>query len=524
MSEEHNGDNDDESTRRQPRRRPDAVTSSSHGRATAALCLSSFTNGFLVISIFPYAGYMAMDLLPDDAVTRDDAGVYAGILSSAFFAGRLVTAYQWGHWADTYGRVGVLQTVLIFSGVFSVLFGMSTSFSMAILWRTCLGMVNGIVSTTKTAAQEIAWGDPVLERRAMGLVLGMRSWSLLLGPAVAGFLAEPLQQYPHWETTAWQRTLLTKYPFVLPNLVIALLCVLAATAVGILVPETLVHRRSLWDDVQTWCQRPTPATNDEHKALLRHDEDESTGIAPRTSATPTVWQRYLTRQHLILHWIFSFISTYVDEAFPLFCLAGLHLTEGAIGQILSVAGLLFAALQYVSFATLTHHLGIYKSLWLGCVAGTWIVAALPLMEYVSMFSSPPPSPSSSSSLKLGMLLIGSICMGLTKLFHSLYFVSMAVAINKTVETHQRAKMNALVLTGNSVVKAAGPLLAGSVVTWCFTTELISQQYGGWIIFGLVPAMGLFVATRVVAVERAVVAADQKDGEPDGGQSSVEDTQ
>ena len=98
-------------------------------------------------------------------------------------------------------------------------------------------------------------------------------------------------------------------------------------------------------------------------------------------------------------------------------------------------------------------------------------------------------------------------MGVAKLMHSLYFVSMAVAINKTVESHQRAKMNALGLTGNSIVKGAGPLLAGAIVSWCFAGTRLPDQYGGWIVFGIVPLMGLIVSTRVLALERTVLEAN-----------------
>lgn len=463
-----------------------------------------------MIMIFPYAGYMSMYLLPSGMATPANVGYYAGCLSSVFMLGRFPTAYLWGHAADTYGRIGVLQTVLVFSAFFSILFGTSTSFAMALVWRTCLGAVNALVSTTKTAAQEIGRGQPQLERRAMGLVLGMRSWALLMGPALGGFLAEPWKQYPSLEkhiavTHPWIHGLLSTYPFLLPNLLIAVLCLTTCLAIHLWVPETLVNRRSLGKDVVAWW-RALPATNhapstfEERQSLLPQQLGKEKSLAdskddnPVPSSKIAVWERPLTRQHLVLHWAFSFVSTYIDEAFPLFCLSALHLNEANIGKILSGAGVLFAALQYVSFATLTHYLGLYKCLWLGCMLGTTFVAFLPLAAI--------------SPLGMPVFLIGVVCMGMTKVMHSLFFVSMAVAINKTVESHQRAKMNALGLTGNSVVKAAGPLLAGSMVAWCFTGTWwrLSGENGGWVVFGIVPILGCIVASRVTALEKAVVAA------------------
>lgn len=162
-------------------------------------------------------------------VNTQNAGLYAGMLSSVFMLGRLVLAYAWGAWADLYGRVVMLQIVLTLSAVFSILFGTSQTFTAAMWCRFCLGMSNGIVSTTKTAAQEIGRNDALLERRAMGLVLGMRSWSLLASPALAGFLAEPVQQYPSWAMqlqSSWRTVykILVTYPFLLPNLLVAIFC------------------------------------------------------------------------------------------------------------------------------------------------------------------------------------------------------------------------------------------------------------------------------------------------------------
>ena len=45
--------------------------------STAALCACSFTNAHPMISVFPYAGYMVMDLM-EDRVTQDNVTAYAG--------------------------------------------------------------------------------------------------------------------------------------------------------------------------------------------------------------------------------------------------------------------------------------------------------------------------------------------------------------------------------------------------------------------------------------------------------------
>ena len=78
------------------------------------LCLSSLANGLIIVSVFPYAGFMVLKVLPD--TTPETAGTYAGWIAASFMAGRFGTAYLWGRLADTYGRVVVLKTSLWLRG------------------------------------------------------------------------------------------------------------------------------------------------------------------------------------------------------------------------------------------------------------------------------------------------------------------------------------------------------------------------------------------------------------------------
>ena len=57
---------------------------------------------YLLMSAFPYSGFMAMQLIP--GLTQESAGTYAGILSGSFMIGRLFSAYPWGMISDRYGR------------------------------------------------------------------------------------------------------------------------------------------------------------------------------------------------------------------------------------------------------------------------------------------------------------------------------------------------------------------------------------------------------------------------------------
>jgi MFS family permease len=98
-----------------------------------ALCVCAFVHSYLLISVFPYSGFMAIDLIA--SVDEENAGTYAGLIASAFMFGRAISSYGWGQVADVYGRTFVLLASLLLSLVFSILFGLSTSFPLALFWR-----------------------------------------------------------------------------------------------------------------------------------------------------------------------------------------------------------------------------------------------------------------------------------------------------------------------------------------------------------------------------------------------------
>jgi MFS family permease len=110
-----------------------SISVSSHMASTIALCLCTLTNSWLLISVFPYSGFMAVALIP--SANEENAGSYAGLLASSFLLGRALSSYGWGKVADSYGRVFVLQASLIMSCVFTLLFGLSQTFLLA----TCCG-------------------------------------------------------------------------------------------------------------------------------------------------------------------------------------------------------------------------------------------------------------------------------------------------------------------------------------------------------------------------------------------------
>lgn len=138
--------------------------------STIALCMCTLTHSYLLISVFPYSGFMAIELLP--SVDEENAGSYAGFIASSFMLGRSLTSYAWGKIADSYGRTTVLYISLLLSGLFTLLFGTSRTFTCAIVFRGLLGVSNGIIGTAKTVVSELSQDNERKETKMIGLVMG----------------------------------------------------------------------------------------------------------------------------------------------------------------------------------------------------------------------------------------------------------------------------------------------------------------------------------------------------------------
>jgi hypothetical protein len=113
-----------------------AAASKASPACLASLCLCMMTHSYLLISVFPYAGYMSIYLI--ESANEETAGSHAGLLASAFMLGRSTTGYLWGKVADSYGRTTVLYLSLGAACFFSIGFGLAPTFASALAFRFCL--------------------------------------------------------------------------------------------------------------------------------------------------------------------------------------------------------------------------------------------------------------------------------------------------------------------------------------------------------------------------------------------------
>ncbi|CAH2065493.1 unnamed protein product [Thlaspi arvense] len=146
-----------------------------------------------ISSLFPYLYFMIRDF--NIAKEEEDIGFYAGFVASSFMIGRALTSILWGKLADRYGRKPIIMIGTFSVIIFNTLFGLSTSFWVAISVRFLLGCFNCLLGVIRAYASEVVSEE--YHSLSLSVVSTSRGIGLIIGPAIGGYLAQPVEKYPN---------------------------------------------------------------------------------------------------------------------------------------------------------------------------------------------------------------------------------------------------------------------------------------------------------------------------------------
>ncbi|KAL5078347.1 hypothetical protein RYX36_017331 [Vicia faba] len=267
-----------------------------------------------IASLFPYLYFMVKDF--NIAETEEDISSYAGYVGSAFMVGRALTSILWGMVADRYGRKPV------------VIIGIISVFRMAIIMRFLLGALNGLVGPMKAYSSEIFRE----EYQALGQSTVAAAWGvgLAFGPALGGFLAQPVQKYPNIfpKDSFWD-----KFPYFLPCFIVSAMA-LAVLISCIWLQETLHNHKT---------EALENRTNETDKnKMIQKDE--------------SLLRNWPLMSSIIAYCVFAIHDIAFIEIFSLWSvsprrLGGLNFETNDVGSVLALAGV----------AIIIFQLGIYQS-------------------------------------------------------------------------------------------------------------------------------------------------------------------
>ncbi|XP_068658242.1 protein ZINC INDUCED FACILITATOR 1-like isoform X1 [Aristolochia californica] len=395
-----------------------------------------------ISSLFPFLYFMVRDL--HIAKREEDIGYYAGYIGSSYMLGRALTSVLWGMVADRFGRKPVVLFGSLSVVVFNALFGLSSSFWMAITMRFLLGSLSGILGPIRAYATEVCRE----EYQALGLSIVSTAWGLglIIGPALGGFLAQPAEKYP---TIFNKDSIFGRFPYFLPCLCISIY------AIGVTIscrwlPETL-HKHNAES------REDSHPDGDTEYAL--HDSGLNEGIEEAGQNDPTsngnLLKNWPLISSIIVYCIFQLHDMAYAEIFSLWAFSdtkygGLGFSSDHVGLVLAISGLGLLIFQLLLYPMVEKILGPMKVSRLAAVLSIPLLASYP---YIAVLSGVVLSCVINCASMLKNVLSVTITTGLF------------ILQNNAVTQKQRGTASGLALTAQSFFKAVGPVVGGALFSW-----------------------------------------------------------
>eukprot|EP00045_Choanoeca_perplexa_P011530 m.122900 g.122900 ORF g.122900 m.122900 type:complete len:482 (+) comp15663_c0_seq1:135-1580(+) len=428
----------------------------------AAVGAALFANQFSSMVVFPFLAFMTADFFP--RLEKTQLGPYAGLLGSAFHLGGLAGSMLWGYLSDRYGRRPMLLAGIGATFFMIILFGMSRSFAMAVMWRVCWGALNGNVGIGKAYLSEIC--DETNQAKGYAVIGLFAGIGRLCGPGIGAYLSNPVTNFPELFGSS---TFLAKFPYFLPCAVAASVCVISFLMAYLYLEEVTPKAKT---SQPASSEALLPSTHAEiptrPKTVLQLMTDPCAGVATG------------------LYGLLAFTNIMGQELFPLWSLTpssigGLDFTLRHIGLTVLCAAPVQILFQVFVFPMLSARWG-YKHLYQrSAVVIAVTFALLPQLHMLTPSSNrllhveesqggvnPAPSPDVTLTVLFGAILAFATVQSIG----TLAFTSTFVLINNSVHRQDRGLQNGIGQTYASLARTIGPLMGGILFAW-------SEQGRAW---------------------------------------------
>ncbi|CAO3631361.1 unnamed protein product [Cunninghamella blakesleeana] len=350
-------------------------------RQLIILCVCRFAEPICFTVIFPFIVSMIRDF---DICKEEDIGYYVGFITASFAFAQLLTGIHFGRLSDKIGRKPVILFGLIGSIISIFSFGLSKSYTWALLSRTLCGLLNGNVGVLRCMIGELTL-DLSQKNRArcfsfLPLMYGLGS---VIGPVLGGYLSNPVKQHPNvFGNLGFVTDFLVEFPYFLPCFVSATICAcgwmfgylyMEETLGGVKYQQEKKKREQLIKDEQ---RQPLLSSNhnsdgeesDEGYSTFSHNNNINKKPLPkrepptlREALTPLVWSISIP------YAIYAFQVVFYDELFPIWTASkrdfgGLGFVESEIGTALAYVGIVILVTQLFILPHLVQRFGVVRLL------------------------------------------------------------------------------------------------------------------------------------------------------------------
>ncbi|KAK3139258.1 hypothetical protein QOZ80_5AG0380320 [Eleusine coracana subsp. coracana] len=420
--------------------------------------ITTLASALPITCLFPFMYFMVRDF--HIAKIEEDIGFYAGFLAASYMVGRACGAIFWGIVADYIGRKPVIVFSILSVVVLNTLFGLSTTYHMAIATRLVLGALNGLLAPIKAYCCEVCQ----TQHQALGLSVVNTAWGfgLIVGPALGGYLAQPAEKYPRIFS---ESSVFGRFPYLLPCLSVSTLSAVVLISCTWL-PETIHTHKCPKKEIIVVNSKPSKdgcfCDSPSKKSLLQNKPWIST-VLPCC--------------------IFGLHDTAYSEVLSLWAVSnrkygGLSFSTEDIGEVISVAGAGLLVYQLFIYHWVHKILGTINSSRIASAISIIVLATYPFMTYLS-------------GVKLSLILCSAAMM------KSALAITVSTGINllqnNAVCQEQRGTANGILMTAISFFKAIAPIGAGAIFSWAQKRQDAAFLPGDQLVFvmlNLVELLGL----------------------------------
>lgn len=421
-------------------------------------------------SLFPYLYFMIRDL--HIAKEEEDIGFYAGFVGASYMFGRALSSVIWGVVADKYGRKPVIVITLISVIIFNTVFGLSSSYWMALTTRGLLGLFCGMLGPIKAYATEVCRKE--YSHLALSIVSSSRAIGLIVGPAIGGYLAQPADKYPGIFS---ENSIFGRFPYFLPCLCISLLAITGLIAC-LWLPETL-HKHT----EDTVLKNSIEAVEE---SLSGPNAEENGG------GFLSLFTNWPLMSAITVYCIFSLQDVAYAEVFSLWSVSdkkygGLSFSSQDVGSVLAISGLFLLIYQILIYPS------VAKS-----IEPITLVRAVAVLT-IPLLSSYPFMPALSGFI---LQLIVNCASFLKNVFSVTAITVFNILMNDAVSQDLRASANGVAVTLMSISKAIAPAVAGAIFSWAQRRQTASFLPGDHLVFFM---LNVFTVIALVFTFRPFLA-------------------
>lgn len=412
-----------------------------------------------ITSLFPFLYFMIRDF--HIAKTEEDIGFYAGFVGSSFMIGRALTSILWGVVADRYGRKPVILIGTLSVVVLNTLFGLSTSFWMALSVRFLLGCFNSLLGTIRAYASEVCREE--YRSLALSVVSTSRGIGLIIGPAIGGFFAQPAEKYPNLFSSG---SIFGRFPYFLPCLIISVY------SVGVLIscwwlPETLHMHNNKGDGRSDTSDMKGPSSDESGRegGVTEQDEQQKT-------RKPSLLRNWPLMSSIIVYCVFSLQEMAYSEIFSLWAVSdrkygGLSFSSQEVGEVLAISGFGLLLFQLLLYPPIERILGPLMVTRLSAAISIPLLSSFP---YIAMLS----GLTLHIAINTAVLLRNTLSVTL--------ITGLFILQNKAVPQSQRGAANGISMTAMSVFKAFGPAGGGALFSLAQKRQIAAFLPGDQMVF------------------------------------------